>query len=176
MPAGTDSIDLLVPTATPTPLPATTTTAGNNTDVAGTRTSLVEVVSSVMSPSTSSVSTLLELGEGPRPGTHAPHPPLGGGEEESLIRAVKEDLARLLMGVRGEDAIAALNGMVSLLKINAGDVISKEMEIQTELYYIISGRLKVAQMSTCAEPVSNTNKPNNVSDCIPMTFLNYNWT
>ncbi len=136
MPDGTDSADLIIP-------PLSTATS-------------LDEVNSIMTPTTS-VSALLELGEAAESTAQTqPSPSPQEAQnlpevEAALIKAAQEDIARLL-GIR--DGSVALDGMVGVIEVNAGDVISKEMEIQTELYYIISGRLTIAQTSTVAGPVS----------------------
>uniref|UniRef100_A0A0X3NX62 Patatin-like phospholipase domain-containing protein 7 n=1 Tax=Schistocephalus solidus TaxID=70667 RepID=A0A0X3NX62_SCHSO len=64
--------------------------------------------------------------------------------KDPLLLAAEEDLSRLL----GLPDANLMRGLVSIVSVNRGDVLSKELELQAELYYVLSGELQVLQTTT----------------------------
>ncbi|VDM04495.1 unnamed protein product [Schistocephalus solidus] len=58
--------------------------------------------------------------------------------KDPLLLAAEEDLSRLL----GLPDANLMRGLVSIVSVNRGDVLSKELELQAELYYVLSGELQ----------------------------------
>lgn len=79
-------------------------------------------------------------------------------DNENLRDASEKDLARLF-GLASADS---LKGMVNVVAVNKGDLLSKELELQAELYYIITGRLHVIQTTTTQ---------NQAAVCIFVSFI-----
>ncbi|VDD75093.1 unnamed protein product [Mesocestoides corti] len=131
MPAGSSTADHLIP-------PQATTSTG----------SLDEMGSLVPS---NSVSKLLELGEvadgvSECSGRLSRTPSMRSTKlHDALVRAAQQDLARLFGISEGGQV---LDKMVSVIDVNAGDVVIKETEIQPELYYIISGGFVLTQLNS----------------------------
>ncbi|BHF73225.1 hypothetical protein SprV_0401630300 [Sparganum proliferum] len=66
--------------------------------------------------------------------------------EDPLLRAAEDDLARLL----GLPDASLIHGLVSIVSVNRGDVLSKELELQAELYYVLTGELQVLQTTVAS--------------------------
>lgn len=154
MPAGSVTADHLVPTrksAAKSPFTAAKTVETGPTVAAAGAGSLDEVGSLV---SASSVSKLLELGEVADSASSctAPYTPaIAAKTRVGLVRAAQEDFARLF-GI-SEGAAAFEEGMVNVVEVSPGELISKEMELQPALYYVLSGGFVITQLSTVAGPV-----------------------
>uniref|UniRef100_A0A5K3F6B5 Swiss cheese n=1 Tax=Mesocestoides corti TaxID=53468 RepID=A0A5K3F6B5_MESCO len=148
MPAGSSTADHLIP-------PQATTSTG----------SLDEMGSLVPS---NSVSKLLELGEvadgvSECSGRLSRTPSMRSTKlHDALVRAAQQDLARLFGISEGGQV---LDKMVSVIDVNAGDVVIKETEIQPELYYIISGGFVLTQLNSV--PGSTSTKTVAVFEATP---------
>lgn len=112
--------------------------------------------------STTSVSKLLELGEvadnaAATVGRSSTRARSNSKFTKELVLAAQQDLARLF-GITDDSTTAfkgnGEEGMVSVMEIAAGEIICKEMEVQSALYYIISGSFVVTQLQSVGGPVS----------------------
>ncbi|KAM7535792.1 hypothetical protein Aperf_G00000092904 [Anoplocephala perfoliata] len=167
MPTGSTNADLLMP-------PKHSSSSGKSGAVPKTETlsspvnSLEEVGSIV---STDSVSKLLELGEAAT-ATAADNTRTGAtglvpSTHTALVRAAQEDMARLF-GI-SEGASAFDDSMVTVTQIAEGEIVSTEGELQSALYYILSGGFVFTQLSPVTSPASP--KPVSVLRCSPGEFV-----
>ena len=114
--------------------------------------------------STTSVSKLLELGEAADnaapTASRSTHARSTSKFTKALVRAAQEDLARLF-GIADEPATAfggdKDDGMVTVMDVAAGEMISKEMELQPALYYILSGSFVISQLQSVIGQVGYVN-------------------
>ncbi|VDK33803.1 unnamed protein product [Taenia asiatica] len=166
MPDGLLTADYLVPTQKLTARSPSTTakTVETGPTMAAAGTGSLEEVGSLVSAS--SVSKLLELGEvaDNASSCSAPSTPsIAAKAQMGLVRAAQEDLARLF-GISG-GAAAFDKGMINVVEVGIGDLISKEMELQPALYYVLSGGFVISQFSTVAGPGVTKSVP--VLRCMP---------
>ncbi|VDO04432.1 unnamed protein product [Rodentolepis nana] len=119
----------------------------------------LEVVGTLVSAN--SVTKLLELGEAATANKLCTNRKdsvgLTPSAQRALIRAAEKDLARLF-GIP-EGSTAFNDGMLTLTEVSKGEFISKEGELQSSLYYILSGGFVITQVPSVAGPGSTSPVP-----------------
>nr|CDS27981.2 hypothetical transcript [Hymenolepis microstoma] len=112
----------------------------------------LEVVGTLVSAN--SVTKLLELGEAATANKLSTNRKdfvgLTPTAQSGLIRAAQKDLARLF-GIP-EGSAAFNDGMLTLTEVSKGEFVSKEGEIQSSLYYVLSGGFVITQVPAVAGP------------------------